>query len=337
MKRASIVCMGLLVSLLFGGDAPAGEKVIKIGDAAAKTYSYYPACMAFKEEVEKNSKGSLKVEYFGDATLGSQKTLIESARMGAIQVTIAPTTVTQNNIKEYGMFSLPFLWPDYPTLRSYLDSEPGQSLAKLWESQGLKTLGWGHIGWIGVQVKNALITKPEDLKGMKIRTMTDPLLVDTMDALGAKGVAMGIGELYSAVQQGVLDGISTTAQFLYALKIYEVAKNYSDLRMHTGPAQLLMNLNFWNSLTTEEKKIVAAAAKTWEKVNDAYYTDDQSKTSDRNVLKLFNELGVKTYDPTEADLKPWKALTAEVFKVYREKTSPTVVDAAVKFIENRKK
>jgi len=336
MKRILWTAITLLLCLIFAAAAWSAPKVIKIGDATAKTYSYYPACMEFKKQVEQATNGSLTVEYFGDATLGNQKTLIESARMGSIQMTIAPTTVTQNNVKEYGLFSLPFFWPDYKTLRAFMDSQQGKDLAKLWEAQGLKLLGWGHIGWIGVETKNGLIKRPEDMKGLKIRTMTDPLLVDTMDILGAKGVAMGIGELYSAVQQGVLDGISTTAQFLYALKIYEVAKYYSHLNLHTGPAQLLINLDFWNSLTQAEQKAVAEAAKTWEKRNDAYYLDNSLKTSDENVLKLFNELGVRTYSPTPQELEEFKVKTKPIFDKYREKIGPAVVDKAIEFIKTNK-
>jgi tripartite ATP-independent transporter DctP family solute receptor len=288
--------------------------------------------MTFQKEVDQSSKGSLKVEYYGDAVLGSQKTLIESCRMGSIQMTIAPTTVTQNNILEYGLFTLPFLWPDYKTLRAFLDSADGQALGSLWERQDLKLLGWGHIGWIGVQNKKHPIKSLEDMKGLKIRTMQDPQLVETMDILGAKGVAMGIGELYSAVQQGVIDGISTTAQFLYALKIYEVAKYYSDLKLHTAPAQLLINLKFWRSLAPQERNIILAASKNWEKNNDAYYLDESFKTSDNNVLKLFRELGVETYEPTPEQLSELRKMTKPVFEKYRKKIGPDVVDKVIQFV-----
>ncbi len=322
-----------VVCVLFGASsALAAPLVIKIGDATPKTYSYAPAFEIFEKEVEAASKGAIDVQYFGDGVLGNQKTLVESTRMGAIQMCVVPSTVSQNNIPEHRLFTLPMLWPDYKTLRAWLDSPDGQAIGNLWEKQGVKFLGWGHIGWIGIQNSKKEVKGPADLKGMKIRTMPDSVLVDTQNALGAMGVAMGVGELYSAVQQGVIDGISTSPQFLYSLKIHEVAKFYIHVNLHTAPALVLMNKGFWDKLSPEHQKIIAAASKNWEKNNDAYYLDDNLKTSDNNILKFFEELGVKNHVPTPEEQAQFRKITQPVFEKYRKDVGEDLVGRVVKFV-----
>lgn len=332
MKKVNVL-ITLVVCVLFSASfAVAGPIVIKIGDSTPPTYSYAPAFEIFEKEVEKASNGAIDVQYFGSAVLGNQKTLVESTRMGAIQMCVVPSTVSQNNIPQHRLFTLPMLWPDYKTLRAWLDSPEGQAIGNLWETQGAKFLGWGHIGWIGIQNSKHEIKRAADMEGMKIRTMPDSVLVDTQNALGAMGVAMGIGELYSAVQQGVLDGISTSPQFLYSLKIYEVAKYYTHVKLHTAPALVLMNLSFWQKLSPEHQKIITAAAKNWEKNNDAYYLDDSLKTSDNNILKLFTELGVQNHVPTVDESAEFRKMTKPVFEKYRKDVGEDLVDQVVNFV-----
>jgi TRAP-type C4-dicarboxylate transport system substrate-binding protein len=251
--------------------------------------------------------------------------------MGAIQMVVIPSTISQNFVAEHRLFTLPFLWPNYDVLRRYLDSQEGKDFGDLWQRNGMKFLAYGHIGWIGIQNSKREVRTSADLKGLKIRTMPDSVLVDTMNALGAMGVSMGIPELYSAVQQGVLDGVSTSAQFLFSLKIHEVAKYYIHLKMQTSPVLVLINLKFWNSLPPDIQKVFLDAAKNWEKNNDAYYVDNSKKTSDDNIMGLFKELGVKIYEPTKAETEPFLKLTIPVYKKYRNQIGPALVDKIANF------
>jgi len=331
MKKTILILMGLIWVLSLSNSSFSQTIICKIGDSTPKTYSYYPAFQVFEKEVEQKTAGKVDVQYLGEGVLGDQKTITESCLMGAIQMVVIPSTISQNFVAEHRLFTLPFLWPNYDVLRRYLDSQEGKDFGDLWQRNGMKFLAYGHIGWIGIQNSKREVRTSADLKGLKIRTMPDSVLVDTMNALGAMGVSMGIPELYSAVQQGVLDGVSTSAQFLFSLKIHEVAKYYIHLKMQTSPVLVLINLKFWNSLPPDIQKVFLNAAKNWEKNNDAYYVDNSKKTSDDNIMGLFKELGVKIYEPTKAETEPFLKLTIPVYKKYRNQIGPALVDKIANF------
>jgi tripartite ATP-independent transporter DctP family solute receptor len=326
MKKIIFLVMAMVWMIGSSPEGLAQTIVCKIGDSTPKTYSYYPAFQIFEKEVEAKTGKKVDVQYFGEGVLGDQKTLVESCLMGAIQMVVIPSTISQNYVPEHRLFTLPFLWTNYDVLRRFCDSQEGMALGDRWSKHGMKILAYGHIGWIGIQNSKREVRTPLDMKGLKIRTMQDSVLIDTMNAIGGMGVAMGIPELYSAVQQGVIDGVSTSAQFLYSLKIHEVAKHYIHLCLQTSPALVLINLKFWNSLSPEIQKVFLEAGKNWGKNNDAYYVDNSQKTSDANIMGLFKELGVKIVEPSKSETEAFRKLTIPVYKKYRSQIGPEVVD-----------
>ena len=332
MKKLTILMVAIGCTVLICSSAMAGPIVIKWGDATAKSYSYYPACMIFKDQVEKATNGRVVVEYYGDAVLGDQKTLTEACRMGAVQMIVIASTVSQNTIPTHRLYSLPMLFPNYNIMRAWWDSEHGRAVGGLWENYGLKFLGYGQGGWIAVQNRKREVRTPGDLKGVKIRTMQDPVLVETQNALGALGTPMSAVEVYSAVQQGVLDGVSTSPQFLSSMKIYEVAKYYTHVNLHAATAMVLMNLKFWNSLPSDIQQIVVMAMQIWEKNNDDYYINDSKETSDNNILSFMRDKGVKCYVPTPKERDEFVRLTKPVFEKYRKDIGAEVVDKVAKFV-----
>jgi C4-dicarboxylate-binding protein DctP len=199
----------------------------------------------------------------------------------------------------------------------------------MWEKHGLLNMSWGYAGEIGVQNRKRAIKTPEDLKGLKIRTMPDPVMVDTINAMGGMGVAMGLGELYTAVQQGTIDGLSTSPQLLDSLKIYEVAKFYSPLNMHYTPVLFIINMKFYNSLPPDIQKVLTEACKTWGKNVGAKFLDPNSKISNDYIFKVYKEKGVEV---TPVDVAPFRKLTVPVVKKYRDQIGADYVDQILKFV-----
>lgn len=334
MKKVFVILGALVCTVLLCSQGFAGPIVCKIADPTPKTYSYYQALLTLEKEVEKKTGGNIDVQIYGDGVLGRHDTTTESTIVGSIQGTVVPSTWTQNLVKEHRLFTLPFLWPNWDGFRAWLNSDRGYQVGNMLTAKGLKFLGYTHTGWIGVMnTKKDLITK-DDFKGLKIRTMPDSVLVDSISALGCMGVAMGPGELYSAVQQGVLDGVSTTPQFLSVLKLQELCKYFTDLKMHGTPALLFLNLKFFNSLSPETQKIFLEAGLNFGKNGDSYYTDDSKATSDNNVLdKIFAKAGVKVYRPTSAESESYRDLTRPIFEKYRKQVGPDLVDSVLKFLD----
>jgi tripartite ATP-independent transporter DctP family solute receptor len=335
MKRTLFILTVAVFIVFIFSEVFAQPIVCRIADPTPKTFSYYEALKIFEKEVKDKTGGKVDVQIFGDAVLGTHQTTTESTMMGSIEGTVVTTAWTQTLVKEHRLFTLPFLFPNYKAYRAYLDSPEGRRLGDLVETRGLKFLGFAHTGWLGVMNTKREIRTKDDFKGLKIRTMPDSVLVDSITSLGCMGVAMGPGELYSALQQGVIDGISTAPQFLNALKIHEVAKFYTDLKLHVTPAIFFVNMKFWKSLSPDFQKIVADAGRNFERNSDAYYIDDSKITSDNNILeKIFKPAGVKNYLPTPRETESYKELTKPVFAKYREQVGSEVVDKAVNFVKS---
>jgi TRAP-type C4-dicarboxylate transport system substrate-binding protein len=334
MKKIIMLLVAFFCSLALFSTGFAEPIVCKIADPTPKTFSYYQALLTFEKEVEAATGGKVDVQIFGDGVLGRHQTTTESTMMGSIQGTVVTSAWTQNLVKEHKLFTLPFLWPNYKGYRAWLDSEEGDRVGNLLEAKGLKFLGYAHTGWLGVMNSKREIRTEDDFKGLKIRTMPDSVLVDSISSLGCMGIAMGPGELYSAVQQGVIDGVSTAPQFLNVLKLQELSKYYTDLKLHASPATFIVNLKFFNSLSPDIQKAFIEAGKNFEKNSDAYYTDDSNATSDNNILNsVFAKAGVKNYYPTAAEKASYKELTRPVFMKYREQVGPELVDSVVEFLK----
>lgn len=334
MKKTIIIFVALLSSLVLFSTGFAEPIVCKIADPTPKTFSYYEALLTFEKEVEAATGGKVDVQIFGDAVLGTHQVTTESTIVGSIQGTVVTTAWTQNFVKEHKLFPLPFLWPNYRGYRAWLDSDEGRRIGNLLEVKGLKFLGYAHTGWLGVMNSKREIRTPEDFKGLKIRTMPDSVLVDSISALGCMGIAMGPGELYSAVQQGVIDGVSTAPQFLNVLKLQELCKYFTDLKLHATPAVFFLNMKFFDSLSPDIQKAFIEAGKNFERNSDAYYIDDSRVTSDNNILNdVFAKAGVKNYSPTATDKAAYRELTRPVFMKYREQVGPALVDSVVNFLK----
>jgi TRAP-type C4-dicarboxylate transport system substrate-binding protein len=145
---------------------------------------------------------------------------------------------------------------------------------------------------------------------------------------------MGPGELYSAVQQGVIDGVSTAPQFLSVLKLQELCKYFTDLKLHATPAVFFLNMKFFDSLSPDIQKAFIEAGKNFERNSDAYYIDDSRVTSDNNILNdVFAKAGVKNYIPNATDRASYRELTKPVFMKYREQVGPDLVDSVVNFLK----
>jgi len=325
MKKEVVMILVFFVCMAFMSvSVSAAPIVIKIAHGTPKTFSLHPAVEAFKKEVEQKTGGKVDIQIFSDASLGAGDAMLSGTRMGSIQMFCLPNTEVQRVVPEMKITTLPFIWQSYDTIGRALDSEAGRRLGELAEKQGLKLIAWGYGGYFGIQNKKREVKNPADLKGLKIRVMGDPILIDSMNAIGAMAVVMNGPEVYSAMEQGVIDGASTAAQLLYSYKYYEIpAKYYTHLKIHSAPVMLMINLNFWKGLSPDIQKAMTEASKTFTKVFLEYYTSSSQPNSDQNILKMFREKGVTV---TEPDTEPFRKLVIPVVRKYREEIGSKIVD-----------
>ncbi|MEA5501611.1 TRAP transporter substrate-binding protein [Halotia wernerae UHCC 0503] len=212
---------------------------------------------------------TLDARIYGANQLGEERAVVEGMQLGAgATCHVGGTAIHNNFVRRMGVLDLPFMWQGYDHAHKVLDGEVGKSLAKEYEARGIKILGW-QDSW---GYRNVVTTKKEiktaaDLKGLKIRTIQTPTYVAALNAMGASATPMAFGEVYTALQTGVLDGFEHSPPVVFTGKYYEVAK-YVALTGHLfGPTVTACSMREWQSFTDKERQVLADAAKMAQDVN----------------------------------------------------------------------
>ncbi len=331
-----------LVLFSFGIVAQAGPKVLKLAHLnPEKPTEIATAAMAevFKSMVESGTNGSVKVEIYPNGVLGNERETMEQVRDNITQSYIASGGGIAPFFPLFSIVNIPFSITDYSTAYKVYDGSFGKYLASLMEKQtGYKVLAFGESGGF-FQLTNSKrpIHSPKDMKGLKFRTMTIPIHMEFMRSLGASPTPIAWAEVYTALQTGVVDGQHNPIPIIYIGKLYEVQKYLTITNHMYTPYVWVMNRDFFNSLTDEEKKVVIEAAKVaniaGRGVNRVF------EAGDKGLPFLAKRMQV--YTPTTSELKEFRDITVPAAMKFIEKEygkeGKELADAYLKAIEEAKK
>src|SRR5437588_7153088 len=228
MLRRHFIGTAALASVLCTPVASFAQQkmVIKASDVHPLGYPTVEAVVRMGHKLEKATNGRLTLQMYPSMQLGGEKEMIEQAQVGALQIARISVGAMGPVVDDLNVFNMPFIFRDEQHMRKVIDGPIGQELLERTSNaptSRLIVLGWMDAGTRNVY-SNKPVTKPADLKGMKIRMMGNPLFVETMNAMGGNGVAMGFNELYSALQTGVVDGAENNEPTLYAQNHYQTPK-----------------------------------------------------------------------------------------------------------------
>ncbi|GKV66205.1 MULTISPECIES: TRAP transporter substrate-binding protein [Sporosarcina] len=268
-------------------DAGSSDKKYKItiSNSVEEDSALHKGLMEFKEVAEDKSDGRLQVEVFSNGELyASEREAIEAVQAGNIQAVSPATAPLTNFVKEFMALDFLFVFDDVDDANGKLDGELGDILnAKLEENQ-LKGLGWGSAGMTQMTNNVKPIETIEDFKGMKLRTMENNIHLDSLKELGANPQPYAFGELYSALQQNIFDGMQTTGQLIESSKVYEV-QDYMTIMNHSFTAEaLVMNKAFYDSLPEDLQKVVDEAGEAFTK-----HEREVSVEYDAKAMELLGE------------------------------------------------
>jgi len=206
----------------------ADKIIIKIAQNSGIYNPMQVGAVKFKEVMESETNGAVEVQIFPDASMGTEVKTIQMVKLGVLDATIVATASITEFAFEAGIFDLPFVFRDMEHMFEVVDGPFGQRLAKLIEEKtGSVFLGYASFGTRNAYNAKRPILSPDDLKGLKIRVMGTPILIDTFNALGAQATTLAWGELYSALQQGVVDGGECDPVDMWDMKFHEVTKHVS--------------------------------------------------------------------------------------------------------------
>ena len=250
----------MAVSLTVCGSITSGKRIIRISHAQSETHPEHLGLLAFKEYVEERLGDKYEVQIFPNEILGSAQKAIELTQTGAIDFVVAGTANLETFADVYEIFSMPYLFDSEDVYKTVMeDSDYMEQVYESTDEAGFRVVTWYNAGTRNFYAKTPIRT-PEDLKGKKIRVQQSPASVSMVNSFGAAAAPMGFGEVYTAIQQGVIDGAENNELALTNNKHGEVAKYYSYNKHQMVPDMLVANLKFLEGLSPEEYQIFKDAA-----------------------------------------------------------------------------
>jgi tripartite ATP-independent transporter DctP family solute receptor len=221
-------------------------------------YPTVEAVQRMGKKLESATNGRISIQMFPAMQLGGEKEMIEQAQVGALQIARISVGAMGPVVDDLNVFNLPFIFRDEAHMRKVIDGPIGQDL--LDRISNAPTSRLIVLGWMDAGTRNVYsdkpVTKPADLKGMKIRTMGNPIFVETMNAMGGNGVAMGFNELYQALQTGVVDGAENNEPTVLAQNHYQVKKVYSLTGHLIIPEIFVFSKRTWDTLSKDDQAIL---------------------------------------------------------------------------------
>ena len=262
MKKLTALAFGIAVavSLTGCGSLTGGKRIIRVSHAQSETHPEHLGLLAFKEYVEEKLGDKYEGQIFPNELLGSAQKAIELTQTGAIDFVVAGTANLETFADVYEIFSMPYLFDSEEVYKSVMqDTEYMENVYASTDEAGFRVVTWYNAGTRNFYGKSPIRT-PEDLKGKKIRVQQSPASVEMIKTFGAAAAPMGFGEVYTAIQQGVIDGAENNELALTNNKHGEVAKYYSYNKHQMVPDMLVANLKFLNSLSPEDYQVFKEAA-----------------------------------------------------------------------------
>ena len=238
------------------------ETVLTLGMVLGKTSHYGLAASVLADEVAKRSGGRFRVEIFPDGVLGGEREMVVGAQLGTVDMVIVSTGPVGSFVPATLITDIPFLFPDYAHARAALDGPIGQEILAEFPAHGLIALAWGENGFRHITTALRPVSRPEDLAGLKLRTMQNSVHMRAFATLGAKPMPMPTPNVYAALQSHIVDGEENPVPVILDLKFAEVQR-YLSLTGHAySPALVLAAPRLWQSLNEADRALLKDAAKT---------------------------------------------------------------------------
>ena len=259
--------------------APAAlaQTVLKMNIAVAQNSHYGVAIDAFAREVEARTGGRYKVQNFYSGALGAERESIEGVQLGTLDLTLTSTGPIPNFVPEVAILDIPFLFRDYAQARAVLDGPIGQELLQKFPAKGIVALAWAENGFRHMTNNKRPVNVPDDLKGLKMRTMENPIHIQAYKQFGILPTPMAFTEVYTALQQGTVDGQENPLSVITSAKLDQVQKNLTLTGHVYSPSLILMNKAQWDKLSAADKQAFLDAAREAVKANRARVDEDERK------------------------------------------------------------
>ncbi|WP_439579232.1 TRAP transporter substrate-binding protein [Elioraea sp.] len=257
------------------------------------------------ELVGQRTNNRIRMRMFHSAQLGQQDEAIQQLRLGAIDVANFNITPLNNLVPETQVLTLPFIFRDVPHSHRVVDGAVGDAIAKEIEAKlNMVVVSWFDAGARSVYTRNRAIRTPEDMRGLKIRVQTSDLFIDLMRALGANPVPLPFGELYTALQTGVVDGAENNWPSFESQRHYEHARHYSTTEHSNVPEIVVVNKQRWDRLSAADREIVRTAAREASAVQRQLWAEREKQSRERVIAAGVTVTDIQDRTPFSRLMEP---------------------------------
>ncbi|WGE54875.1 TRAP transporter substrate-binding protein [Actinobacillus equuli subsp. equuli] len=320
MKCFNLKALATLVASfsLFSG-VQAAETTFRFGYEAPRSDSQHIAAKKFNELLQQKSNKGLKLSLFPDSTLGNAQTAISGVRGGTIDLAMSSSSNFTGLASELNVIDIPFIFKDRSHAYQVLDGEIGQTLLAKLEAHGLKGLAFWEVGFRGFTNSKHPVTKPEDIKGLKVRTNQNPMYIKAFSILGANPVPMPLSELYTALETKAVDAQEHPIGIVWSAKLYEVQKYFSPTNHGYTPLIVVINKAKFDALPAEQQKALSEAA-----LEAGKYQRQLNLDNEQGIIEKMKKAGVEFVE--KLDTAPFKAaVEGETRKAFIEKNGDSLI------------
>lgn len=307
----------LLAQLLVSAAAAQSTVRIKLGHVLADTHSWQLAAIGFAEDVEAGTEGRVKVDVFPYGQLGNEKELIEGLQLGTVQAGVIGSGSFQIVEPQLGILEMPYAWPSRESAFAALDGELGAALGSLLRRRGIEILAWWENGYRHLTTSGRAVATPPDLAGLKVRVTPDKVRFDTFRALGAEPAPLAFNELYSALQQRVIDAQENPLSVIYSSSLYEVQSRLVLTGHNWSGAALVISTTTLDRLAEADRETLRRLARKW-----AAAQREMIAAEDVDLRQLLAQKGMSV---DVVDTAPFRAASASVWEAHRAEYAPEII------------
>ena len=320
--KATIARIAFGVALLAPGLAQAEikDRTLRFAFQNALEHPQGQGAKKFGELVEAKSGGKIKVRLFPSGQLGGDLQTVSAIQGGTIDLTVLNAGLLVGQVKEFGLFDLPFLFESGKEADAVVDGPFGRKLSETLPAKNLVPLGFWELGFRNLTNSRRPVTKLEDIQGLKVRVVQSPLYIDLFNTLGANAVPLPFPELYTALEQKTVDGQENPVTLINTSKFYEVQKHLTLTRHTYNPQIVVFSKRVWDRLDAEEKKLIEDAAQEAKVFQRAFSREQETK-----ALDAVKAAGMQVVELSAAEIGRIRDKVQPVVKKFSEGVNESIV------------
>ncbi len=291
----SLITICSIILLFISCNGGQQKKILYLAHSLPISHPVHKGILEFQSLLTEKSGGRLTMKIFPDSQLGSEREVLELLQIGSVAMTKVSAATMSNFAPSYEVLSVPYLFRDKAHLFDVLEGDIGKQLLEDGSDYWLRGLCFYDAGSRSFYTKDKKIESPADLEGLKIRVLNNQMAVDMVNELGASATPMAFGELYTALQQGVVDGAENNPPSFVSSNHYEICKYYTIDEHSSVPDLVVIGTKYWNKLSTQEKEWLTSAADESVTAQKKYWSESVA-----SCLATIKKAGVEIIYPDKS-------------------------------------